>query len=412
MRIFMTPATPSSTTRLISLTTIALALSLFPGIVSAQDTEAPPAGVFLGPVNLTPRVGWNGTYDDNVYRSSHDPISDIVSTFSADSDFRTQMRRIGLSGTASFEWVHFTNIVRERGANLGSSVKLDFMLNKIAPYATAAYENTQERVNPEIDTRPRSERSNLTLGSIFRFSDRSSLDLAITRSELKYDNSDFSEGVNLAVALNRVSDNYAAIFRQALTPLTHLTLGGEMQKEHFDTTAYRNGDEKRIWTGFQSDGFIKGHARAGVRMQTPYDPSIPEFRGLFVSAETSVTLADRFQIRATAGTDSEPSYRQGIAYYDVTSYGGSLGYALRPSIRIQAGAGMYSADYREGMAGTLPSAQQFGVERESRYDSTLSLGIGQAMSIDLSGAYTKRTADVSEHRFEGMTFKVGVSHAF
>ena len=402
-------------TRLLGLTTLTLVLSAWPGSATAQETDPPEKGVYIGPVALTPRAGWQGLYDDNVFRSSQNPISDFVSILTADSDIRLQVRRVAVSGSALAQWEHFTNLVEERGANLGSSIKVDFMLNKIAPYAAATYENTQARQYQEyqeFDSRPRSEQFDVTLGSAFRFSDRTSLIAAATHSNVAFDNTDFEDDVNLAAALDRTSNHYALTFRQGVTPLTYMTLGAELDREYFQTSTYRNGEETRFSAGFESDGFLKGYGRAGYRRLRPHDPSVPDYSGLFVSVGTNMTLRDRFQIGVNAKRGTEPSYREGVAYFDASGYSASLTYAMRPSISLRVGAGLYFADYTDGSAGLLPSALQYGVEKETRYDSGLRFDLGQSLSIDLTGAYAERMADIPERRFEGMTLRVGVMHAF
>ena len=377
-----------------------------------RTLEAPANGHLIGPLTLQPQNGWNAEYEDNVYRSADEPISDIVSTLSADSNFRMKLRHLGLTASAGAEWVHFTNLVEERGVNGGTSLKLDFTLNRLAPYAGGSYENTRDRRNSEIDTRPRTKHLNLTLGTALRVSLKTMLDVSMTRTAIAYEATDVEDEVNLSQALNRVTDQYVLTLLQEITPLTHLTLTGEMQRDVFDSSSYKNADEMRLSAGFQSDGLFKGHARVGIRTQKPHDPWIPEFRGLFVSVATGTTLLDRIQLGVTAATDTEPSYRRGVAYYDAYNYGASIVYVMRPSVRLLARANQYYADYRDGLASLSPSVEAFGIERETRFESGVRFGLGQSMSIDFVGSYNERAADVASNRFESLAFRAGVSHAF
>jgi hypothetical protein len=409
----MTPAlTPHRVMRLVHVSAIALTLSALPGSAAAQQGETDPSGALVGPLGVTPRIGWQADYEDNVFRTDR-PVSDVVSTLRGGSGVRVRMRRVALTGNASAEWVHFARLISERGANVDSGLKLDFMFNRVVPYASTSYDNSRDRRNTEIDTmRPRTRRSGITLGSLFRLGGKTAVDLAVTRSIVGYEQEELTEGVNISEALNRASDRYSVTFLQDVTPLTRLTFTGEVQRDLFDTSSFRDSDEIQATAGFRSDGIVKGHARAGMRVQKPHNPLLPELRGIFLSVATNVTLLDRLQIGIDAERDTAPSYRTGVAFYESSAYGASVTYVMRPSVRLLANVSQYFADYRHGKAGLTASAEVLGVERETRYGTGIRFGLGQSMSFDLYGYRTDQTSVVASRRFESLNLRAGVSHAF
>jgi hypothetical protein len=383
--------------------------ALGPATVGAQTAEGTAGAVHLGPVDLTPRIGWRAEYDDNVFRSS-EKISDMVSRLGGSTEVRTRMRRLGITGNYSAQWVHYATLVSERGANLVSSTKVDFAFNRFIPYVSTAYDNSRDRIYTEIDTRPRTERLTLGFGGVVRLGGKTGVDISARRTNSSFDGTAVADGVNLGTALNRSTESVSLSLIQDVTPLTHLTFGGEIQREIFDAASFRSADESRIGVGFQSDGRIKGSARAGLRLHRPHDPALPESRGIFVSVATTMMIAERLNIGIGAQSDLAPSYRPGIAYFDSSSFDFSLSYAVHRSLRLSGTAGMIRSDYTD--APFVAFDGRLGVDTEMKYGSGISYLVGETMSIDFSGEYVKRTAPLVFRRFDGVVIRAGVSHAF
>jgi hypothetical protein len=394
------------------LLTIGLVLALAPARAAAQADEevAPDGRVQLGPLAVRPEIGWQMSYDDNVFRSAEQRETDVISTLRGASEIQGQLRRIGVSASGSAEWVHFDRLVDERGANVTADARLDFSLNRIVPYVGSAYHNTRQRLNAELDTRPRTERSNVSVGSVFHIGGRSMLDVSARRSVEEYDQDAAADGVNLSQALNHASDSFTLAFLQDVAPLTRLTVTGEIQRDRFRGSPSRDADNVRLTAGFTSEGLINGRAHAGVRILTPHDPTLPEFRGFFLGLGTTITLADRLRIGLDAQRDVAPSYRQ-LAYYEYYSYGASFTYAVRDSLRLSGNVGRRLADYRATSAVT-PDAIQADEDDELMYGADVSYGVGDSMRIDVGGTYTERTSTSVSRQFDGLSFKTGVRYAF
>lgn len=387
--------------------TVALLLALAPVHAAAQEPESETSGsVQLGPLN--PRIGWQTGYEDNVFHSADHPVSDIVSTLSAGTQIRGKLRRLGLSTSATADWVHYDKLVSERGVNRGAALRVDFLFNRIVPYVNSSYRNSRQRLNSEIDTRPRIEQSSVAVGSILRLGGKTAIDVSARHVRHAYDKNAAVDGVNLGAALNRASDYFTLSLLQEVTPLTRLNITGEMYRDRFNVSSYRSADSVLLTTGFESDGRIKGSARVGVRALKPHDPTFPESRGFFVSLGTNATVLDRLQVGVAAERDRAPSYRTGIAYYGSYNYSASLTYAMRGSLKLSAHAGLRLADYR-ARRGAAASA---GVDRETLYESGVSYRLAQSVGIDLFGAYTERTSILASRQFDGLSVRAGVNYGF
>ena len=288
-------------------------------------------------------------------------MADIISILGANTDARARVRRIGLTANGTADYVHYSRLRSERGANAGAELRADLLFYRFAPYMSASYMNSRQRGHQEIDTRPRNQQSTFAVGGIVRLGVKTDIDLSVKRSRTDYENNATIDGVNLSEALNRESDQVSLSIRREVTALTRLTVSGEMNRDQFSVSSDRDSDSIRLTSGFESSGVIRGHARAGVQVRKPRDPSIAEARGFFVSVGTAATVRDRLEIGLNADRDLMPSYRLNIAYYESYGYEGTISYALRSSLRLSALFSRRHADYRSGIG--LPSATDLAGHR-------------------------------------------------
>ncbi len=397
---------------LVQVLTAALVLALMPAQAAAQASNFDAGGnPQIGPLGVNPRIAWRSEYDDNVFRSAARPMADMISILGASTDARARVRRIGLTANGTADYVHYSRLHSERGANADAGLRADLLFNRFAPYMSASYSNSRQRGSQEIDTRPRSQQSTFAVGGIIHLGVKTAIDLSVKRSRTNYEDNATIDGVNLSDALNRESNQASISIRREVTTLTRLTVSGEMNRDQFSVSPYRDADNIRLTSGFESDGVIRGHARAGVQVRTPHDPSIAKVRGFFLSVGTAATVRDRLEIGLNADRDLMPSYRSQIAYYDSYGYEGTISYALRRSLRLSALFGRRHIDYRSGIG--LPSATDLaGVDIQTRYGSGIGYQVGQSMSIDFSGTYVERTSPLLSRGFDGLNLRAGITHAF
>ena len=407
------PFTTRPAIRTLHVLTAALVLALTPARALAQAGDADAGGTAqVGPVGLKPSIGVRTEYDSNVFRTVTEPMADVISIVGANTDAQARVRRIGLTVNGAADWVHYSRFDRERGANASGGLKVDFLFNRFTPYVSTSYTNSRQRLNHEIDIRARNQQSTVAIGGIVHLGGKTDIELSATRSRTDYAGETMIDGVNLGAALNRSSDQVTLSMHREVTTRTRLTLSGEVDRDQFGVSSYRDADNMRLTAGFESTGAIKGHARAGMQMLKPSEPGVPAARGPFLSVGTTATVRDRLQIGVDAERDMVPSYRPTIAYYESYNYGGSISYALRRSLRLSAQIARRYADYQSGI-GLLPSAADAaGIDVETSYGSGIRFLFGQSMSIDFAGTYTERTSPLLSRRFEGMNVRAGISHAF
>jgi hypothetical protein len=392
-----------------TLLAIAVLMAVAPAETAAQTTG--PVAAADGQPPLTARIDWRTGYDDNVFRSADERVSDVVSTLSGSVAARPRFSRVGLTISGAADWVHFERLSGERGANVGGGVKLDLLFNRFAPYVSTSYYNSRQRQNLEIDTRPRIEQSTLAFGGVLRVGGKTALDFSAMRALHAYDRRATADGVNLGDALNRSATVIAVSLRQETTPLTQVTVTAEAMRDDFNVAAHRSADNYRLTAGFESDGRLRGRAHAGLRLLTPHDPLLPVSKGFYLSVGTSATVMDRVQIRVDAERDVAPSYRTRVDYFEYYGYSAGLTWALGPSLRVSALAGQRRADYG-AVRDESARGGGAGVDDELRYGSGISFQLGESMTVDVSGIYTERSSTETSRRFNGMSVTAGVRHVF
>src|SRR6185503_4671680 len=207
----------------------ALLLALTPTPAAAQDAEVFPDSGQAGGPGVNSMIGWETEYQDNVFRSAVHPISDIVSTLSGSAGARGQVKRLEVIATGIAEWVHFDTLAKERGANAETSLRANLLFNRAAPYVSTSYRNSRNRTNPEVDLRPRITESTFAAGSVFRLGGKTALDMSAEHRIETYA-SIVVDDVNLSEALNTSSNEVALSLRHGVTPLTRITVTGELQR--------------------------------------------------------------------------------------------------------------------------------------------------------------------------------------
>jgi hypothetical protein len=356
------------------------------------------------------RLHWQTIYDDNVYRSADRPQSDVYSTLSGNLAVTGRVRRAALTANGSADWMHFRSLISERGANGRGDVELSFLFNRVTPYLSVSYSNSRHRQNLEVDTRPRIERSMLGAGIAIRLGGKTELDVSARRTMQEYDRRSTVDGVSLSESLNQVTDLVSVSVRRELTPLTRLTFAADSHLDQFERSPRRNADAVRLTAGLSSNGRVNGRAVVGLHVLRPRELS--EYRSLYLSVGTGVTIRDQLQVRVDADRNVAPSSRAYAAYYEYYSYGGELTYAVGPSLRVSARVNRRETDYTLGNISAFSPTDPVRSNHEISYGSDISYRLGALMMVNVSGAYTERTSTEVARRFKGMSFRAGVSHVF
>ncbi|MCC7125965.1 MAG: outer membrane beta-barrel protein [Acidobacteria bacterium] len=354
---------------------------------AAQAAEVPGA-MAIGPLTIRPQVTLaNIGIDDNVFNQPTNPQSDFVFTLAPSVDVSLRIRRATIDATTAASYLHFERARGERSLNPSQSVRLEVPLNRLTFRAAYAVASTRERPGLEVDLRARRRIDTITAAVDLRLSPRTTVRVEGAETITDYRSTTVGN-VNLRMMLNRRGRDTRLSVRHAVTPLTTLVFSGERVEDRFTLAPERDADGFRLMPGVEFNRFalIAGSAAVGWRTLRPSSPVVPEYSGVAARVQLSSTIRD--SLRVTGGYDRDITYSfqpafpyylqttmslsatqrlgerwdlvgaagtQRLAYQQMaallgpdlgsvtdmmtgTTLGGSLGYFVRPGLRVSINA--------------------------------------------------------------------------
>ena len=288
-----------------SLLVLAVILSS-PGLALAQvhdSNEAEEAARFhWGPLALTPTftIPTMGV-DSNVFNEQEDPKSDFTVSLEPAADYWLRLGRARLSARSVINYEYFHEYETQRSFNGSQNAKMEFQLDRYAPYVEGGYTVSRLRSSLEVDARARQTRTRVGLGVAMHVSERTRFDLSSFTGKIEYDPDEFS-GVYLRESFNRDSTSVRAQLSYGLTPLTTFVVRGTAVQDRFEFSTFRDSDSLRILPGFNLKplALIRGHAFVGYARIESLDPAVADYSGVIadvgVGYELGTTPLD-FRVR-------------------------------------------------------------------------------------------------------------------
>src|SRR5688500_7474857 len=127
----------------------------------------------------------------------------------------------------------------------------------------------------------------------------------------------FEDCVNLAVALNRNSNQYSAGLRTELTPLLALIASVSFREELFRGDPIRNA---QAWFAtadfrFAPEAVVTGQVALSFEEFNPVNPGVKPFRGLVGNATILYSFLELGRISVSAVRRNEFSFNAADAYF-------------------------------------------------------------------------------------------------
>lgn len=304
-----------------SVALLILSVTMAPALGWAQQEEPeqlPPGTIVYGPLTLTPRLVVKDVgVDDNVFNEAVDPKSDFTFTISPKANVGFRLRRLRVGYITSVDYVYYDRYDTERGANVGSEVRVDGDLGRLRPFASFAGANTRNRLNPEVDARARHHDQSYTAGLTLRVASRTNLLLNARHSTIRYEEDAAFRGVPLQESFDGHVDSIEAGFGIELTPITTYSLVVQREQQRFDLSPLRDSESWRVspTLTFSPLGLLTGVASFGFRHFDAVDPTVPDYSGFVASATIGATIYGRHQLEAAYLRDLQSSYDPSTPYY-------------------------------------------------------------------------------------------------
>ena len=304
------------------------------GSASFAQTTSPPlpsvAAIQVGPVSVFPSINLHDIgFDSNIFNEAPQQRDDFTFTVTPRVQTAVRLGAARLAGVGSGDFVYYQTYKDQQSVNGMFDGRLELVSERLRPYVSAGRMRTRERTGFEIDARARRLETNITAGVDLNVTSITALTARVRRDDQTYGQAERFLGVNLGEQLDHTSELAAAGVKLALTPLTTITIAGEMQQDRFKASPLRNADSVRVAPAieFAPDATLTGRASAGYRRFKPLDPRLPQYRGFVASAGVGYSLLGVTHFDVQANRDVTYSLDASQPYY--LAFGGRVSVSQR-----------------------------------------------------------------------------------
>ncbi len=322
------------------------------GVAAAQMIRDPRehARSHVGPFYVTPtleraEIG----VDTNVFNNPT-AKADVTSTLLPHADVWVPFgQRALITASGTVELAYYQTFASERAVNPDARVRGDLRVNRVTLYAASSYSNSRRRPNLEIDARARHQQRAVDAGLDAQLTERLSIDLGASQAQVAFEEGAIFEDTSLRDTLNRRVRSGWTSARYKITPLTRVTVRGQLTEERFPFSPIRDADSVSVAPAveFQPRALISGSASVGVRRFQPKDSRLPDFTGVVASANLSYAFRGATRFRFTALRDLAYSYSAAEPYYAIGGYGLTVYRHLGGRFDATAGADWQTFRYRQ-----------------------------------------------------------------
>ncbi len=332
-----------------------------PGQPAAPAPAATPPGTAERPAFLLrPSVAIDDVgIDTNILGTAVNPQRDTIGHVRLRAEPSLETGRISLNGSAAAGMSYFRQHTDQRSFDTTDTARLDLRLDRLTIYTSDAFLRTRDLFSPEIDVRlPRSEKT-IEGGASLQVSGKTQVVAGVRHDRFDFA-ADLLSTVDLRDSLTRSEDSIAGSLRNAITPLTTLVVVGDVERETFDFSSFRNSNGVRVMGGLemQPTALISGKAYVGYRTRSSTDGSYPDVGTLVALLDLGYHPWEPIMLGMKVERDLDDSYMAAERYYVLTGISGSLTARLGEAWELGGAVGRPHLDY--GVA-TLPDSASIGL---------------------------------------------------
>jgi Putative beta-barrel porin 2 len=324
------------------------------GPLTETLTEVEPtAGILnFGSVKVAPgfivqELGW----DSNVFDEHEDQKEDWVFRGTPDVSVFSALRWVKLSAYAASDLQYYKTYESERNVGYQYRARLDTNLSRLHPFVGAGRIESRTRPNGEIDVRADQEEEEISGGVAFDLGPHSKIYGSAVRYRTLFENG-VQDGVDLPSTLNRYSYSYSGGVRTDITPITSLTVSGDLTRDEFDTATLRNSETRAVSASLKigTEAQIAGVVTLGYNDFQPEDPLVEPYRGVSAQAVLTYAVLELGRLTGTFNRGQEYSFDDREAYYLETTYGLSYTHRLFGEVdaQVRGGRSIFNYGFREG----------------------------------------------------------------
>ena len=236
---------------------------------------------------------------------------------------------------------------------------------------------------------------------------------AARQRDIRYDDDEKFDGVNLQHTLNRETRGIQITGRHRLTPLTTLALRYDIAEDRFEFSPIRDSDSYRVMPGveFAPQALLKGTAYVGYRSFTPLVRDVvPEFSGIVAELGLSYTLLGSTSFSVSYRRDLTYSYSELQPFFIDNSLGGSVRRALGSRFDVLVTGDRHRYDYQNLQATALDRLAR--VDTYWSYSTTLGYRVARDGRIGFGVAYAQRESAIDSRTYDNLRVVSNVSYGF
>lgn len=298
----------------------ALLTLLSAAATSAQTSPILPETHIIqtGPVSFYPTLALRdaGT-DSNVYNDASGQKGDFTYSIVPRLYIVAPIGNTRFIGTGFGTLTYFQTYKDQQSISGTFEGRYEVVSPGFRPFAVAGFGDRRERRGFEIDARVRQKQTSVSAGADMDVTTRTAVTAWVGRVNTTWDRDAQYLGTSLAEQLDVSIDTLAAGARYRATPLTTLSITGEVERDRFARSPVRDADRWFLGPAvdFDAGATIIGHAKAGYQQFRPLDPLVASYRGLAASASLQYTLLDLMRVKFEGGRDVDYSYDPIQPYY-------------------------------------------------------------------------------------------------
>jgi hypothetical protein len=366
--------------------------------------------VRFGALAFDPRLGLTQLgIDTNVFNTVDNPQSDFTFTVVPATEMFLRTGQGLFSVDASLEFVYFNEFETERSINSHAFGQYEFRFNRMRPYASASWLDTEQRPGYEIDARARHYELDFHVGTDLRVASKSTVRLDFRDLDYTFAGDEIYDGHALNEELNRELEVVELSWRQRLTALTTWVTRVSRETERFEFEQRRNSNSFRFSTGFELGRFalIRGSAFAGFRNLRPAEGGIiPEFSGVTADLDVSYTAPTQTRIGAAVDRDVQYSYEELTPYYIQTGWTVTLTQRVVGRWDVQFSGGRDRLAYQA----LLP------VDARTDFIGRFGGGVGYTLGDDLRISFDVnsyyRSSEIPGREYGGVRAGISVTYGY
>lgn len=373
-----------------------------------QDVRLHAGPFYVKPSVLLKELGT----DSNVFNAAGEEVSDFTFTVTPQAEtFVPVARRALLKLTTAADLVYFAEYDSERSVDPQIIARAEGYLTRLMLFGEAAYLNTRQRPNYEVDVRSRHVEDAFTLGTELAITPRLLLTVQGRQSEVRYDVDDVL-GTALQRTLNNQREAVQVTARHRLTSLTTIASRFDVFRDRFEYSPIRDSRSYRVMPGveFRPQALLNGTAYVGYRKFSPeHQEVLPDFAGLVADLGLSYTLLGATTFGTTYRRDLTYSYEELQPFFIDNTVGASVRRALGARFDLMGGIDRHRYDYQRTLTAetAVPNAPQ-QVDTTWSYSASVGYRLRPETRLGFGVSYWQRDSTTRQFR-EYDNLRIGIT---